>query len=411
VTIRLRHVAAVNPPTPEFELLPDTAEVPFFPLEAIWPGDRLVTTRRQSKAAVSSGYTRFREGDILLPKITPTFQADRTVIANGLEGGVGAGTTELHVVRAGPDADVRYLRYLLSSKNFLDEGEASMIGVAGQKRVPDDYLRDLAVPIVDLCRQRAIADYLDRETARIDALVEKKQRMKELLQERRQTLITEAISRSHDPGTAARGDRVSWQSTRLKFLARIPIRNGLGESGGQGEPSWPRYIRTTDIAGPRSLRDDVFASLPPKIAAGALLRSGDIVMTAAGATIGKMLLYDSDAPACYAGYLVRFRPRLDVDGRFIAYWMESQPYWDQIETGKVVSTIENFSASKYQNLRLSVPDPITQRSIADYLDQETARIDALVERIDRQVVLLQEHRQALITAAVTGELEIPGVAA
>jgi len=133
-------------------------------------------------------------------------------------------------------------------------------------------------------------------------------------------------------------------------------------------------------------------------------------MTTAGSTTGKMLLYDSDAPACYANYLVRFRPRLDVDGRFIAYWMESRPYWDQIETGKVVSTIENFSASKYQNLCLSIPDPITQRAIADYLDRETARIDALIERIDRQVALLQERRRALITAAVTGELEIPGAA-
>jgi len=189
---------------------------------------------------------------------------------------------------------------------------------------------------------------------------------------------------------------VSWQTTRLKFLASIPIRNGLGESGGEGEPSWPRYIRTTDIAGPRTLRNDVFASLPPKIAAGALLRSGDIVMTAAGATIGKMLLYDSDAPACYAGYLVRFRPRLDVDGRFIAYWMESQPYWDQIETGKVVSTIENFSASKYQNLRLSVPDPITQRAIADYLDQETARIDALIEKKGKLVSLLQSRVETVV---------------
>jgi len=194
VTVRLRHVAAVNPPTPEFELLPDTAELPFFPLEAIWPGGRLITTCRQSKAAVSSGYTRFREGDILLPKITPTFQADRTVIANGLEGGVGAGTTELHVVRAGPDADVRYLRYLLSSKNFLDEGEASMIGVAGQKRVPDDYLRNLAVPVVDLHQQRAIADYLDLETTRIDALVERIDRQIALLQERRQALITATVT-------------------------------------------------------------------------------------------------------------------------------------------------------------------------------------------------------------------------
>lgn len=101
-------------------------------------------------------------------------------------------------------------------------------------------------------------------------------------------------------------------------------------------------------------------------------------MTAAGATIGKSLLYESEEPACYAGYLVRFRPSEEADGRFISYWLESHPYWDQIRIGKVVSTIENFSASKYQNLRLYVPDIARQRAIADYLDAETARIDALL---------------------------------
>jgi len=96
---------------------------------------------------------------------------------------------------------------------------------------------------------------------------------------------------------------VTWQANRLKFLAAEPIRNGLGEAGAQDDSSWPRYIRTTDIAGPRTLREDVFASLPPEVAQRAMLRRGDIVMTAAGATIGKTLLYDSDKPACYAGYL------------------------------------------------------------------------------------------------------------
>jgi type I restriction enzyme S subunit len=138
----------------------------------------------------------------------------------------------------------------------------------------------------------------------------------------------------------------------------------------------------------------VFASLPPEIAQKAMIRPGDIVMTAAGATIGKMLFYDSQAPACYAGYLARFRPRADVNGIFVAYWMESQGYWDQIKTGKVVSTIENFSASKYQNLRLSVPPLDVQCAIADYLDSHTARIDALIDK-KRRMAELADSRMRL----------------
>jgi hypothetical protein len=212
---------------------------------------------------------------------------------------------------------------------------------------------------------------------------------------------------------------MTWQRIRLKYLAQVPITNGVGEPGSFDNPDWPRYIRTTDIAGPRALRDDVFASLPPEIAARAPLLRGDLVMTAAGATVGKSMLYDSDAPACYAGYLARFRPRPDVDSRFVSFWTESHVYWDQIASGKVTSTIDNFSAGKYQNLWIDVPELAVQRAVSDFLDAETARIDALLASLGGGPAshagsmsgLLLERRQALITAAVTGQLEIPGVAA
>src|SRR5690554_4398122 len=93
---------------------------------------------------------------------------------------------------------------------------------------------------------------------------------------------------------------------RLQHLAAIPITNGLGLPGEHDNPAWPRYIRTTDIETPRTLRADVFASQPPHIAAAAPVKRGDVLASAAG-TIGKSVLYLEDAPACYAGFLVRFR--------------------------------------------------------------------------------------------------------
>ena len=175
---------------------------------------------------------------------------------------------------------------------------------------------------------------------------------------------------------------MTWQRTRLKYLAAEPIVNGLGESATLEDESWPRYIRTTDFAGPRTLREETKATLPPAVARKAEVRRGDVLMSAAG-TVGKTFLYDSDEPACYAGYLVRFRPTSNVDPRFVAYWTETPLFLDQIETGKVTSTIDNFSASKYQNLSMSIPDRATQRAIADYLDTETARIDALIDKKQR----------------------------
>ena len=110
------------------------------------------------------------------------------------------------------------------------------------------------------------------------------------------------------------------------------------------------------------------------------------------------MLFESDEPACYAGYLARFRPASDVDPRFVSYWTESRPYWDQITSGKVVSTIDNFSAGKYQNLWIDVPDLVQQRAVADYLDAETARIDTMLGLLSARQQVLVERLRTMVVA-------------
>ncbi|MFF7565246.1 restriction endonuclease subunit S [Streptomyces pseudovenezuelae] len=190
-------------------------------------------------------------------------------------------------------------------------------------------------------------------------------------------------------------------------MAATPITNGLGEAGAYERKDWPRYVRTTDIADSRNLKQDTFKSLPPALASRAMIQPGDLLMTAAGATIGKSYLHSGNEPACYAGYLVRFRSAPGVDPRFIAYWTESKPYWDQITTGAVRSTIDNFSAGKYRNMTLSAPLLEEQHRIADFLDAETARIDKLVRLRSRQSSLIGEGLAAE-AVDLTGRSQIRG---
>lgn len=175
---------------------------------------------------------------------------------------------------------------------------------------------------------------------------------------------------------------------QLRHLAAVPITNGLGLSGEHDNAEWPRYVRTMDIATSRSLRADVFASQPPAIAQAATLQRGDIVATAAGATIGKSMLYLEDIPACYAGFLVRFRANGKTDQRFVSYWMQSAEYWAQIEQGAVRSTIDNFSAYKYRALSVPAIDLAEQRRIADFLDDRVARIDQIIAARREQLTRL-----------------------
>ncbi len=402
MTVRLRHVAEVNPPTPEFDVMPDTAELPFLPLEAIWPGDRLDTTRRQPKAAVSSGYTRFREGDILLPKITPTFQADRTVIANGLEGGVGAGTTELHVIRAGPDADARYLRYLLSSKKFLDEGEASMIGVAGQKRVPDDCLRDLAVPVVHVQRQRAIADYLDRETGRIDALIVKKQQLVHLIGERRRA-VRESVFL----------DRSGW---KVKHLLKAPMAYGVLVPEFVDPGTGVRMIRISDIDGRGEVILDGVAWISESLSSQyrrTLVQPGDVVLSVVGSMGRAAVVSPGIPPANLNRPMARLQPRGELPGRLLWHWIQTEGFLDQarlaVGWGTAQPTLNLGDLAQFQ-VGLP-PNPDDWWSLCWRLDQECQVFDSAEDTIRSQLRLLAEHRQALITAAVTGELAGPEAAA
>lgn len=186
----------------------------------------------------------------------------------------------------------------------------------------------------------------------------------------------------------------------LRYLSILPITNGLGLSGANDNREWPRYIRTTDIAGPTTLRDDVFASQPPDVAAAALVAPGDILMTAAGASIGKSVTFRETYPACYAGFLVRLRPKSEIEGRFLGYWMQSTHYWHQIRSGAVKSTIENFSAGRYRTVLAPQPELTRQREIVDYLDEQTTKIDALIAEQEGLVDVLRERRMAVIAHAV-----------
>lgn len=197
-----------------------------------------------------------------------------------------------------------------------------------------------------------------------------------------------------------------WVSVRLSYLASKPITAGADAVAAPLEDGDVRYIRTTDILGLRKLRpESEGVGVSPAFAQQALVTGGDVLMTRSG-SLGTSLLYEGTV-ACYAGYLVRFRPnRSKCFGPFIAWWTHSKGHLDQIAVGATRSTIDNFNASKFSAMRLALPPLPEQRAIADYLDRETAKIDTLIAKVERHIELARERRAALITAAVTGQIDV-----
>lgn len=191
------------------------------------------------------------------------------------------------------------------------------------------------------------------------------------------------------------------KTVALKHLSAVPIRNGLGLPGDNVNPSDPRYIRTTDIANPRSLKEDTFVSQPADIAMRAPVEYGDLLLVSAG-SIGKSYLHLSHSPACHAGFLARVRPKSLRSGLFLSYWTQSSHYIDQVHSSAVQSTIENFSSARYKELRVPDLSDAQQERIVKFLDTETAKIDHLIAKQRELVDLLHLRNEARWHAAFTG---------
>lgn len=351
-----------------------------------------------------------RDGDVIISTVRTYLQAiapvenppDNLTVSTGFA-----------VVRPSNLLDHRFCKYALRANKFLWEVESRSAGVSYPAISASD-LGDIKVSLPEISAQRLIANYLDRETARIDGLIAEKERMLALLEEKRAALISRVVTLGLDPkaplkpsGQEWLGDiPEEWGLWRLKHLAYEALSYGANEAALEDNSDWPRFVRITDIAADGSLRDETFKSLSPEIANPFLLSDGDILFARSGATVGKSFIYrPSWGVACFAGYLIRFR----CDQRralpdYINLYAQSSAYWHQVSTGTIQATIQNFSAEKYADIVVPLPSMKTQQEIVDEMAKEQTRFDVLTTQISNSLSLLRERRAALITAAVTGQI-------
>ncbi|MFJ2514182.1 hypothetical protein ACIPEL_13735 [Streptomyces griseoviridis] len=184
---------------------------------------------------------------------------------------------------------------------------------------------------------------------------------------------------------------MSWVDTRLKHLCMDTGQYGLNVSADQYSQSGVRLIRTSDIASGGSLsapEDGVHVDVV--VEPRHRLRPGDVLLSRSG-TLGRSFLVPCAANGQpFAGFLIRFPPRSDVDPHFIYYATQSLPFQEVVHSEAVASTIQNFNAERYSNIALRAPEAAEQHRIADFLGAETARIDKLVLLRSKQSAVIRE---------------------
>jgi type I restriction enzyme S subunit len=324
-------------------------------------------------------------------------------------------STGFAVLSAGKDVDPQFLAYWVRSACFVDEVVARSVGVSYPAINASD-IGSLPFPVIPPDEQHAIAAFLDRETVRIDTLIAKKERQIELLQEKRAALISHVVTKGLNPNARMKDSGIEWlgeipehwEAIRFKFVLSEPLKYGANESGEYDEPSWPRYVRITDVNENGTLREETFKSLPEDVARPYLLQEGDLLFARSGATVGKTSLYlESWGRAAFAGYLIRARlRRASMLPAFAAYFCRSYNYWDWLRSSFIQATIQNVSAERYANMVVPMPPSSEQREITEQLDAKTSVIDRMTERISQSMKMLHEYRTALISAAVTGKIDV-----
>ena len=413
---RLKYVADLNPASRQDLLEAPDTEVSFLPMEAIGEGGSLNLDETRPVSDVRNGYSYFENGDVAFAKVTPCFENGKGALMSGLEAGAGFGTTELTVLRARQGTSARFLHYVVQSSKFRQLGAAAMTGAGGLKRVPNEFTRDFKAFWPPLPEQTRIANFLDEQTARIDALIAEKERLDGLLGEYRSSLITATVTghvdvetgamfpRAHEGGGGVSGRvvaPVAWSWSKLKHVASFYT--GWTPPTGNAEffDGDNLWANISDL-GPKILHDTAKRISEKAIDNTAMRVSpAGSVLFSFKLSIGQISFAGRDMYTNEA--IATFPPQAGFNTRW-AYW--ALPIFLPLNADENIYGAKLLNQELMRSADILVPPLADQERIANFLDEQTARIDALREHCKEHIGLLREYRAALISAAVTGQLDI-----
>ncbi|MGI9061707.1 MAG: restriction endonuclease subunit S [Ktedonobacteraceae bacterium] len=313
-------------------------------------------------------------------------------------------------------SELNYLSVKFAFYWFLAYRQQLILLASGgsQPNISQDIIRSLRISAPPLPEQCAISSFLDRETAKINTLVAKKERLIELLQERRSALISHAVTKGLDPTVKMKDSGVEWlgeipehwEVRRLKYIASIL--RGKFSHRPRNDPRmydgpYP-FIQTGDITATTKYITSYQQTLNETgFAVSKQFPSRTLVMTIA-ANIGDLAILQF--PACFPDSIVGFVPTPDVALDYLYYNLTSMK--PEMMSTATLNTQLNLNVERIGGLITACPPIREQITIASYLEHETAKIDALISRIRDGIEKLKEYSTALISAAVTGKIDVRG---
>ena len=364
-----------------------------------WSGRQLTTETEFQGDGVA-----FERGDILFGKLRPYLA--KVLLAR--ESGEAVG--DFHVLRPSSELISSFLAHAIRNREFIAIVDGSTYG-AKMPRASWEYMGSMPVAVPPISEQTAIAGFLDRETAKIDALVAEQQNLIALLKEKRQALISHAVTKGLEPDVPMKDSGVAWLGEvpahweigpLKRFAEVIDCKHHTVEFLDEGLP----------IVSIRELRDDRIDLSDAKrtsqaewdfLREGRVPRAGDLIFCR-NASVGALGYVEAGQEFCMGQDVCLIRP--ETTNRFTHFQLSSSIVREQIEVFLVGATIRRANVAEIRGLVMTWPPVPEQARISEYLIAETAQFDELMQEAETTIALLQERRTALISAAVTGKIDV-----
>lgn len=294
---------------------------------------------------------------------------------------------------------------------YLGQGVSNV----GRWRMPSDAFLTFPLPVPSLPEQQAIVDYLNRETAEMDALITEQEELVSLLKQKRSAIISEAVCRGLDPTVPMKDSGVEWlgmvptvwKVSQIGRYYEVQLGKMLQTKKVRNDDLEVPYFKAQNIQWSGISEDNVSLMFCSASSISQYsIKQGDLLICEGG-EVGRSAIVDR----IYKGYIIqnalhRVRGKNGNYNKFLYYVMVAVVTTGWIDQLCNKATIAHFTKEKLSKLQIPIPPLSEQQSIVNYLDHETSEIDHLIADCETSIQLLKQRRTALISEAVTGKIDV-----
>jgi type I restriction enzyme S subunit len=444
----------VNPPKPSKDFLPADAPVTFVPMPAV-DADMGAITNPQIKPylEVRNGFTSFRDGDVIMAKITPCMENGKAAIVTGMKNGIGFGSTEFHVMRSRGNILPEYLYYYIRQESFRNEAESHFSGSVGQKRVPADFIKQRVIPLPTLSEQQRIVARVEAILMHTNTARDHLSRMPLIMKKFRQAVLAAACTGRLTEGwrdgnlSSDTSDQLiervtqelqnnsvknkknsvvqltQWNAPEPLELLEIPenwtwiavkdatslLQYGISVKSDSEEKNGIPILRMGNIQdGSIDLTDLKYIPTNTDSISNFIVDPGDILFnrTNSPELVGKSAVYNEKLQMVFASYLVRVRPNNNlILSDYLCWWINSmwgREWARNIRTDGVSQS--NINAQKLSVMPVPLPPLAEQHEIVQRVGLLFERADAFDREVAAAGRRCERLTQAVLGKAFAGKL-------